>query len=598
MTSYIDDVALSIGVSGAQLKLILLLFLSIPLSLVFPYLPQDPSPIPHLFAALPTIFYLWTVLNLRDGFFHLLASSLVTYFIVKNGVKNKEGSKMPWKVFAVVMGHLTVNHIIRHISKTPVEEIEITGSQMVLVMKLISFAWSVYDGQRPDAELDPTQRASKISEVPGLIPFFGYCLFFPSILAGPAFTYSSYRTFVTRALFAKELKHKQNKSVKEISIIPAGRRRKAAKRAITGIVYLAVYAFYGSKISYWKMLEPEFAHKSFAYKFFFMNLSGFVCRTKYYAVWCIAESAFIVSGLGFNPVTKKYDASRNVRIRSIELAPNFKILLDSWNMNTNVWLRECIYKRVTKPGKKPGFKSTQITFITSALWHGINPCYLLTFVLGGFYQSLGRSLRALVRPFFLPPAFSPAMVAKAASTPAPSAPPTPAPSSPALSGAGTSTPPITKPAQAGPFTRPSFIPPPQTPLKWTYDIIGIIATQSALNFIVVPFILLGVRPSFAAWHVVYYYGIFLVAIPMLALNLGLAGVLKRQLKIRDAKWEKKVSEEEREMEVERIKWEKREEEKRIMRGEGVASMGLDVEKMAEEEEKVAKEKEKVPEKEL
>jgi hypothetical protein len=31
-------------------------------------------------------------------------------------------------------------------------------------------------------------------------------------------------------------------------------------------------------------------------------------------------------------------------------------------------LRECIYKRVAKEGKKPGFKSTQITFITSALY--------------------------------------------------------------------------------------------------------------------------------------------------------------------------------------------------------------------------------------
>lgn len=96
------------------------------------------------------------------------------------------------------------------------------------------------------------------------------------------------------------------------------------------------------------------------------------------------ETAFIMSGLGYNPVTTRYDASRNVRIRDIELAPNFKILLDSWNMNTNVWsvvplpslrvdadtghrLRECIYKRVAREGKKPGFKSTQITFITSAL---------------------------------------------------------------------------------------------------------------------------------------------------------------------------------------------------------------------------------------
>mgnify|MGYP007026587889 CR=1 FL=1 len=82
-----------------------------------------------------------------------------------------------------------------------------------------------------------------------------------------------------------------------------------------------------------------------------MNVAGFIARTKYYSVWCIAcvpfslssratpsadsrpsppprsESAFIISGLGYNPQTKHYDASRNVRIRSIEFAPNFKVRL-------------------------------------------------------------------------------------------------------------------------------------------------------------------------------------------------------------------------------------------------------------------------------
>ena len=52
----------------------------------------------------------------------------------------------------------------------------------------------------------------------------------------------------------------------------------------------------------------------------------------------------------------------------IELAPNFKVLLDSWNMKTNVWLRECVYKRVTPKGKKPGNLSSMLTFLTSAFW--------------------------------------------------------------------------------------------------------------------------------------------------------------------------------------------------------------------------------------
>ena len=52
----------------------------------------------------------------------------------------------------------------------------------------------------------------------------------------------------------------------------------------------------------------------------------------------------------------------------IEFAPNFKVLLDSWNMKTNIWLRECVYKRVTPKGKKPGNLSSMITFFTSAFW--------------------------------------------------------------------------------------------------------------------------------------------------------------------------------------------------------------------------------------
>jgi len=37
-------------------------------------------------------------------------------------------------------------------------------------------------------------------------------------------------------------------------------------------------------------------------------------------------------------------------------------------MKTNIWLRECVYKRVTPAGKKPGNMSSMITFFTSAFW--------------------------------------------------------------------------------------------------------------------------------------------------------------------------------------------------------------------------------------
>lgn len=37
-------------------------------------------------------------------------------------------------------------------------------------------------------------------------------------------------------------------------------------------------------------------------------------------------------------------------------------------LKIQVWLRDTIYKRVTPPGKKPGFRSTLTTFLTSAFW--------------------------------------------------------------------------------------------------------------------------------------------------------------------------------------------------------------------------------------
>jgi lysophospholipid acyltransferase len=79
-----------------------------------------------------------------------------------------------------------------------------------------------------------------------------------------------------------------------------------------------------------------------------------------------------MTGLGFTGYSSTgqslWQGATNVDVPMIEFAPNFKVLLDSWNTKTNVWLRECIYKRVTPKGKKPGFRSSMTTFITSAVW--------------------------------------------------------------------------------------------------------------------------------------------------------------------------------------------------------------------------------------
>ena len=82
--------------------------------------------------------------------------------------------------------------------------------------------------------------------------------FFPSILAGPSFTYASYVEFTSHDLYRREKSDDKKKRV-----MPKGRRRKALKRLATGVFYLAIYSTYGGSISYFKMLEPEFLGQSF-----------------------------------------------------------------------------------------------------------------------------------------------------------------------------------------------------------------------------------------------------------------------------------------------------------------------------------------------
>lgn len=235
--------------------------------------------------------------------------------------------------------------------------------------------------------------------------------YFPGILVGPYLEYSAYISLVDESLFkitqaeptptddATERKHKRK--------VPKGRKRVAYRKGLYGLLYLGLFLVFWPKFNFGLAITDWFLEQnlivrsvfvivisplwatdfgvsifipeltlaaSCSTRILFFQICGFFERVKYYGIWTLTEGASILTGLGFTG----YDASgrstwngaANVNVWLIEFAPNFKVLLDSWNMKTNVWLRECVYKRVTPKGTKPGFKSSMITFGTSAFWVG------------------------------------------------------------------------------------------------------------------------------------------------------------------------------------------------------------------------------------
>ncbi|OAV90707.1 hypothetical protein PTTG_08082 [Puccinia triticina 1-1 BBBD Race 1] len=332
---------------------------------------------------------------------------------------------------------------------------------MVLVMKLSTFAWNVYDGQQPPESLDPYQRSTAIRELPGLLEFFGYCFFFPSLLVGPAIPFSDYSKFTTG----------RDQGLG----IPSGRGAHALRKIVTGLLFAALVGLYGGQWSYERILEDEFLTKSWLQRLWHLQVAGFMSRARYYLVWSLAEASLAMSGCGFDRIKGDWSGGRNIEIKEIELAQNYKAVFDNWNMKTNIWLRECVYKRVAViEGNKPGFLSTMATFGASAAWHGPLPAYFVAFISGGFLQALGRSIRGAIRPFFLA------------------------------------------------SSRTS---------KMVYDGTCIIGTQTTLNYLVVPFVLLDIGGTRVVYNRLGWYGHIIAGIPMLVLW---AGGLERKLRKRHA----------------------------------------------------------------
>lgn len=87
-------------------------------------------------------------------------------------------------------------------------------------------------------------------------------------MAGPSFTFASYEAFTSRSLFRKEVKTcdevegMKTQATHSEHFIPPGRKRKAAQRFATGLVFLGVYSWYGGKMSYDFMLGQAFRDKA------------------------------------------------------------------------------------------------------------------------------------------------------------------------------------------------------------------------------------------------------------------------------------------------------------------------------------------------
>jgi lysophospholipid acyltransferase len=339
-----------------------------------------------------SLFYLVGLFDLWGSLATLSFSAGGAYLIAKY----IQGPFMPWIGFVFLMGHMSITHIRRQAANAP-ETVDVSGAQMVMVMKLTAFCWNVHDGRLKQEDLSDFQKQRAILHLPHILNYAGYVLFFPALFAGPAFDYVEYSNYITTAMFDLPPGTDPTKA-------PPTRKKRRIPRSGTpamwkmayGLLWIFAFLIFSGWYNSWSLLGDDFMTHHFFNRVFKLYMFGMTARMKYYGVWSLTEGACILSGIGYNGVDPKtgranWDRLQNVRPWDIETAQNTRAYLGNWNINTNNWLRNYMYLRVTPKGKKPGFRATLATFVTSAFWHGFYPGYYLAFVLASFLQTIAKS---------------------------------------------------------------------------------------------------------------------------------------------------------------------------------------------------------------
>ncbi|KAF8073163.1 LPLAT1 [Scenedesmus sp. PABB004] len=346
---------------------------------------------------------------------HGVITSLATYLVMWL-IPRKCGT-LAW---LICFPYLTVLHVVNASGVNwNAGNLDFTGGQMVLTLKLISMAVCFQDANsKKDEELSSYQRAHVFRSLPSLLEYLGFVFAFGNLLAGPVIEFRDYqmwanregpwdprakrvpwtgdfaagvRAFVTAVLsvsfylymertwnfrlLATPWYAAQPLLVKLVTM--QARRRGAGGGTAARVVAAAAPAL---------PLRPRAARRGVrpAHAAAVAQVIGTTYRTRYYFAWSLGHCSLAFAGLDFLKWDSQTQAGvwgrcRNAQPLKVEFCDSSRLLAGYWNTTTGTFLRRYVYERLTVPGKKPTFVTLMVTQLVSGVWHGLYPGYIMFF---------------------------------------------------------------------------------------------------------------------------------------------------------------------------------------------------------------------------
>jgi len=383
-----------LGLDITLMKYTLALFAVYPVSSMLYNLPG--ATMKHAFSFLVGFALVQWIFG--PDWIHTFITALGTYLIAAI----VPGKMMPKIAFFFVLGYMTGAHIYRMYVSYMSGVFDFTGTQMVLTMKLTSFAYNLYDGTTDKENVFKThedKRKAKvyaerakyaITSLPNPLEFFGYVYCFTCILAGPAFEYKDY----ARSIDGSAFKLKSGEVRKPATML-AG-----LQRLLVGVLCMVGYLQLGAHFKVKDHYSPDFIANTPLYiRYAMLMVTMFNDRLKFYFAWKVAEGASILGGFGFEGYSEDgkvigWKGVENIDVIGYETAPNMQSIAKNWNKRTQGWLERYTYHR--------SGKSLIMTYFISALWHGLYPGFFIMFMSMALMTNVERLFKSRLNPIIIP----------------------------------------------------------------------------------------------------------------------------------------------------------------------------------------------------
>ncbi|ORZ15144.1 MBOAT, membrane-bound O-acyltransferase family-domain-containing protein [Absidia repens] len=209
-------------------------------------------------------------------------------------------------------------------------------------------------------------------DLPSFSHMVAYCFYPSAFLIGPQFSFSLYQEW----LFFYDTQGSASKKSKQ--------QYKYAQTCLCWAVgYLILQQLVGAHYPTSYLLTSDYASLSPLHRFGIFWLAGKFVFTKYLGVWLLTEGATTLFGIGYEGQTPTADHSfeglANVNPIKYETATSLEHIIGSFNINTNMWSKYYVFKRLRWMGSKTASQIGTLAFL--AIWHGFHYGYFTTFLL-------------------------------------------------------------------------------------------------------------------------------------------------------------------------------------------------------------------------